>query len=82
MLTLNCYQNLNIKIVGTGAGLSYARLGTTHHSLDDIALLRTIPDLNMVCPSDGPELSCVIEDTLNQQKPTYIRIGKKDPIRK
>ena len=43
-----CYTNLPVIIVGTGAGLSYASLGSTHHSLDDISFLRTIPNLNIL----------------------------------
>ena len=56
-----CYPNLPVIIVGTGAGLSYASLGSTHHSLDDIALLRSIPNLTILCPSDPEEVKNYLE---------------------
>jgi len=51
-----CYPNLPVIIVGTGAGLSYAGLGATHHSMEDIALLRTLPNMHVVCPADPVEV--------------------------
>ena len=47
------YHNAPVVIVGTGSGLSYSELGPTHHSLDDIAILKTIPDINILAPSDS-----------------------------
>ena len=71
------YHNAPVVIVGTGSGLSYSELGPTHHSLDDIAILKTIPDINILAPSDGLELSEFLKEALKCDKPTYIRIGKK-----
>ena len=72
-----CYPNLPVIIVGTGAGLSYASLGATHHSLDDIAFLRTIPNLNILCPSDPNEVKKLLKDALKMKGPVYLRLGKK-----
>jgi transketolase len=72
-----CYPSLPVIIVGTGAGLSYSALGATHHSLDDIAIMRSLPNMNVVCPSDPLEVSFAIKEALKNNKPTYIRIGKK-----
>jgi len=72
-----CYPNLPVIIVGTGAGLSYAGLGATHHSMEDIALLRTLPNMNVVCPADPVEVKLAIADALRLSAPTYIRLGKK-----
>ena len=72
-----CYQNLNVKIVGTGAGLSYARLGTTHHSLDDISLMKNIPNMNIVCPGDQLEVTSLTNQISKIKKPFYLRLGKK-----
>ena len=47
------YPNLPVIIVGVGAGLSYSGLGSTHHATEDIAVLRSIPNLNIVVPSDA-----------------------------
>ena len=72
-----CYQNLDIKIVGTGAGLSYARLGTTHHSLDDISLMKIIPNMNIICPGDQLEVASLTNQISKIKKPFYLRLGKK-----
>ena len=71
------YHNVPVVICGTGSGLSYAELGATHHSLEDIAVLRSIPGLNICVPSDASELECILKDALSLNSPTYIRIGKK-----
>ena len=47
-----CYPNLGVVIVGTGSGLSYADLGSTHHAIEDIGVLRSIPNLNIISPAD------------------------------
>ncbi|NDE10920.1 MAG: transketolase [Chitinophagia bacterium] len=76
-----CYPNLPVIIVGTGAGLSYASLGATHHSMEDIALLRTLPNMHVVCPADPIEVKLALADALRLEAPTYIRLGKKgEPI--
>ena len=71
------YHNAPVTIVGTGSGLSYAELGPTHHSLDDIGLLRTIPGLNILAPCDSVELKACLSEALQANSPSYIRIGKK-----
>ena len=76
-----CYPNLPVVIVGTGAGLSYASLGATHHSLEDIAFLRVIPNLKILCPSDPNEVRKLLKDALKMKGPVYLRLGKKnEPI--
>jgi len=72
-----CYHRVPVTIVGTGAGLSYAELGPTHHSLEDLAILRTLPDMSVVAPCDAYELRQALAAALNQDGPVYIRIGKK-----
>ena len=72
-----CYPNLPVIIVGTGAGLSYAGLGSTHHSMEDIAILRTLPNMHIVCPADPVEVRLAVKDALRLKRPTYIRLGKK-----
>jgi len=73
-----CYPNLSVIIVGTGAGLSYASLGATHHSLEDIAFLRVIPNLKILCPSDPEEVRKLLKDALKMKGPVYLRLGKKN----
>tara|TARA_B100000700_G_scaffold123188_1_gene137882 strand:- start:867 stop:1793 length:927 start_codon:yes stop_codon:yes gene_type:complete len=85
-LTIRCLEQIKIGvayhkapvvIVGTGSGLSYGELGPTHHSLDDLSLLGSIPDIRILAPCDPNELSSQLEQSLNYNGPTYIRIGKK-----
>ena len=71
------YHNANIIIVGTGSGLSYAELGPTHHSLEDIGILSTLPGLRILAPCDSLELSSQLKQCLDFEGPSYIRIGKK-----
>ena len=76
-----CYPNLPVIVVGTGAGLSYAGLGATHHSMEDIAILRTLPNMHIVCPADPVEVRLAVKDALRLGRPTYIRLGKKgEPV--
>ncbi len=76
-----CYPNLPVILVGTGAGLSYASLGATHHSMDDIAALRILPNMHVICPGDAVEVELAVAAALELKRPTYIRIGKKgEPV--
>ena len=71
-----CYHNVPVLIVGTGAGLSYASLGCTHHSCEDISFLRSIPNMTVLAPGDAMELRSLLRLCFNQKGPVYMRIGK------
>ena len=71
------YHEAPVVIVGTGSGLSYAELGATHHSLEDLAILRSIPKLQVCAPADSLELEAQLRQAITESQPTYIRIGKK-----
>jgi transketolase len=71
------YHESPVIIVGTGSGLSYANLGPTHHSLEDFAIFRAIPNLQIFAPWDAPSLRVLLRSALASEKPSYIRIGKK-----
>lgn len=72
-----CYHDLPVTIVAVGAGLSYASLGPTHHACEDIALLRSLPGMTVVCPGDAWELRAVLRAALDYDRPLYLRLGKK-----
>ncbi|WP_417798473.1 transketolase family protein [Terasakiella pusilla] len=72
-----CYHNAPVVIVGTGSGLCYSTLGPTHHSLEDIAMLRVLPNMVVFAPCDAIELRCGLRAALKLNKPVYIRLGKK-----
>lgn len=72
-----CYHNVPVVIVGVGAGLSYASLGPTHHSCEDLALLRALPHMTVVCPGDPLEVRGALRAALRHPGPVYLRLGKK-----
>ncbi|MBT7080160.1 MAG: transketolase [Chloroflexi bacterium] len=72
-----CYHKAPVVIVGTGSGLSYAELGPTHHSLEDLAIMRTLPGMNVYAPCDTIELRLIMREVMQSNSPAYIRIGKK-----
>ncbi len=72
-----CYHKAPVVIVGTGSGLSYAELGPTHHSLEDLAIMRTLPGMNVYAPCDTTELKLIMREVMKRNEPAYIRIGKK-----
>lgn len=71
-----CYQNLNVKIVGVGAGFTYGPYGHTHHGLEDIGILRTLANLTIFCPGDTKETKFATEEALRIKGPVYIRLGR------
>ncbi len=76
-----CYHNVPAIIVGVGSGLSYASLGATHHSCEDIGLLRMLPNMTIICPGDKWEVSLALRAALQYERPVYIRLGKKgEPV--
>jgi transketolase len=75
------YHHQRAILVGTGAGLSYASLGSTHHSVEDMGMLRLIPGLAVLAPGDEKELRPALHAALEYPGPVYIRIGKKgEPV--
>lgn len=76
-----CYHHLPVTIVGVGGGLSYAGLGATHHSCEDIAFLRALPGMTVVCPGDSHEVRAGLEAVQARTEPAYMRLGKKgEPV--
>ncbi len=73
-----CYQNLPVIIIGVGSGLSYAALNATHHTLEDIAFMRVLPNMTVLCPGDPFEVSAAIRASLKINGPVYIRMAKKN----
>ncbi len=75
------YHHQKVILVGTGAGLSYASLGSTHHSVEDMGMLRLIPGLAVLAPGDEQELRPALRAAFDYPGPVYIRIGKKgEPV--
>jgi len=76
-----CLHNANVRLIGNGGGLVYAPLGPTHLAVEDIAIMRAIPNMTVVAPADADEMRRFMPLTLDHQGPIYIRLAKGyDPI--
>lgn len=76
-----CYHELPVTIVGVGGGFSYGPNGPTHHALEDIGVMRTLPNLAVVCPGDPIEAELAVAAAGKQQMPVYLRLGRAgDPV--
>lgn len=71
-----CYQNSDVKIIGVGAGFSYGPLGTTHHSIEDLAILRALPNMTVLSPADPIETKALVIESYKTKNPTYIRLDR------
>lgn len=71
------YSDHPVKLIGISAGVSYGALGTTHHSLHDLAALRAINNIDIIAPADNFETRAAITASLAHPRPVYIRFGKK-----
>lgn len=76
-----CLHNANVRLIGNGGGLVYAPLGPTHLAIEDLAILRTIPNMTIIAPADANEMRRLMPLTVNHKGPIYIRLAKGyDPI--
>jgi transketolase len=89
-LTRRCFEqvvidlglhNVNVRLIANGGGVVYAPLGPTHLAIDDIAIMRTVPNMTIVAPCDADEMARLMPQTVDHKGPIYIRLGKGgDPI--
>ena len=70
------YSNTNVKLIGISGGVSYGALGMSHHSLQDLAVTRAIPGLDVMMPADRHEAKKMIEALVQYDRPVYLRIGR------
>lgn len=73
-----CYENLPVVFIGDGAGVVYSSLGSSHQSTEDIAMLRPLPNITILSPSDAYEMAYALQHALQFKEPVYVRIGKSD----
>jgi transketolase len=71
-----CLPNLNVKIVGMGSGMKLNNFGPTHHTTEDIAILRVLPNLCLLSPASPKEVPIIFDKCLAHNGPVYIRLGK------
>ncbi len=76
-----CMHNANVRLIANGGGLVYAPLGPTHEAIEDLAIMRALPNMTVVAPADAEEMRRFMPTTLEHQGPIYIRLAKGyDPV--
>jgi len=76
-----CLAKLRVRLIGNGGGMVYAPLGPTHMAVDDIALMRALPNMTVIAPADAEEMTRLMPLTVEHQGPMYIRLAKGyDPV--
>lgn len=70
------YMNMNVKLVGSGGGLAYSTLGSTHQAIEDIALMRTIPNMTILSPCDIYDIKEALKMAIDIEGPVYIRMPR------
>jgi len=71
-----CYHNLPVTMVSVGSGLAYGNLGYSHHGVQDIAVMRCMPNLMLASPADPGETRTCLDRLLQYAGPSYLRLGK------
>ncbi len=71
-----CYHNLDVKIVAVGCGLAYGSHGYTHHGVEDIAVMRVLPNMTVIAPADPVETRLATQAIVERSGPVYLRLGK------
>jgi len=71
-----CYHRANVKVVAVGGGLAYGNLGVTHHASEDVAIMRSLPNMTVVAPGDPVEARLATRAVVAHDGPCYLRLGK------
>lgn len=70
-----CYQNANVKIIGNNTGLSQGPCGSTHYAMEDMAIVRTFPNITLICPGDPEQAEQAFYAAIKHNGPVYIRLA-------
>ena len=70
------YSHVNVKLIGVSGGISYGALGMTHHSVNDIAVIGSLPGMRVFLPADPGQTRCLMEALLQDNDTAYIRVGR------
>lgn len=70
------YTHLNVKVIGSHGGLSVGEDGATHQCIEDLAIMRAIPDMMVLCPCDGNEMRQAVRALVDYDGPAYMRLGR------
>lgn len=75
-----CYQQLPVKLIGVGGGFSYGPMGVTHHALEDVALMRSLPGMTVLAPGSKYEVKELMPQIHALNGPAYIRCGNNEDL--
>ncbi|MDK2809844.1 MAG: transketolase [Petroclostridium sp.] len=84
-ITMRCYEqirndigysNMNVKIIGSGGGLAYSTLGSSHEAIEDICVMRSIPNMTILVPGDAYEVDMALREAVEHKGPVYIRMPR------
>ena len=75
-----CAHNLPVTLIGNGGGVVYAPLGPTHQAIEDISIMRTLPNLTIISPCDANDMKYLMQESVNLKGPLYVRIGMEPEI--
>lgn len=70
------YSNANVKLIGISSGMAYGELGPTHHSIEDFAWMRVLPNLPVVAPCDSIETAAAVEWAARYEGPVFLRLSR------
>jgi transketolase len=73
-----CYHNVRVHIVAGGVGLNYGALGSSHHTTEDVSIMRSLPNMTVICPSDIREAEGAVRAMYKSESPCYMRLGYYD----
>ena len=73
-----CYHDLDVTIVGVGAGYAYGSQGYSHHGIEDIAIMRALPNMKIFAPAEVVQTEWMMEKLFSIKGPSYLRLGKSD----
>src|SRR5260221_14766212 len=71
-----CYHNADVKVVSVGGGFTYGAMGATHHAIEDLAVMRSLPGMVVVAPGDPVEARAATRAVIAYSGPCYVRLGK------
>lgn len=71
-----CYHNADVKVVAVGGGFAYGALGVSHHATEDLAIMRSLPNMTVVAPGDPVEAGLAVRAAIARPGPCYLRLGK------
>jgi transketolase len=71
-----CYHDVDVTVVTVGGGMAYGALGPSHFALEDLAIMRALPNMTVIAPGDPHEVRALLPQIMERRSPTYLRLGR------